>query len=158
MSYLFLKYLHLLSLVILVGTGLGSAWYKWMGDRSDDLAGIARINTLVVQADWIFTTPAIILQPLTGLGMMHVLGLPLGSSWITASLFLYGLAAACWLPVVWLQIRMRDLSRAALAANQPLPERYQYYARYWFWLGVPAFLCMVAIILLMVFKPAGGLA
>jgi uncharacterized membrane protein len=129
-----------------------------MGDRSDDLAGIARINTLVVRADWIFTTPAIILQPLTGLGMMHVLGLPLGSSWITASLFLYSLAAACWLPVVWLQIRMRDLSRTALATNQPLPERYQDYARYWFWLGVPAFLCMAAIILLMVFKPAGGLA
>ena len=155
MTYLLLKSLHMLSMVLLFGTGLGSAWYKWMSDRSGDLAGITQTNALVVRADWIFTTPTVLIQPFTGLWMLHILGLPLSSDWVIASLLLYGLAAACWLPVVWLQIRMRDLSRQALAADRPLPDRYHRYARYWFYLGVPAFLAMLGIVFLMIFKPAG---
>ncbi|WP_456446857.1 DUF2269 family protein [Thiolapillus sp.] len=157
MSYLVLKYLHLLSLVLLFGTGLGSAWYKFMADRRGDLAGLVCVNSLVVRADWLFTLPTVILQPITGLGMAHVLGLPLHSPWIIISLLLYTVAALCWLPVIWLQIRMRDLSWQSLATAQPLPERYHLYARYWFWLGVPAFGCMLLILFLMIFKPTGGL-
>ena len=157
MTYLFLKYLHLLSMVLLFGTGLGSAWYKLMADRRGDLAGMVCVNSLVVRADWMFTLPTIILQPVTGLGMALLLGLSLSSTWVVFSLLLYAVAGLCWLPVVWLQIRMRDLSRQCLAAGQPLPESYRLYARYWFWLGVPAFGCMLLILFLMIFKPAGGL-
>lgn len=153
MSFLALKYLHLLSLVLLFGTGLGSAWYKWMADRSGDLRHIARTNRHVVLADWLFTTPTILLQPITGLWMAHQLQLPWDTGWIMASLLLYGAAGACWLPVVWLQIRMKQLSAAAVMDNRVLPPLYFRLARIWFWLGVPAFISMTAIVWLMVFKP-----
>ena len=156
MLYLSLKYLHILSMVLLFGTGLGSAFYKWMADRSGNLAHIAVVNRHVVLADWIFTTPTVIFQPLSGLGMVYLLGLPLATPWITLSLGLYVFAGLCWLPVVWLQIRMRNLADAALIAQIPLPAEYWRYARVWFWLGVPAFVAMVGVVFLMVFKTSFG--
>ncbi|WP_287603872.1 DUF2269 domain-containing protein [Thiothrix sp.] len=156
MLYLSLKYLHILSMVLLFGTGLGSAFYKWMADRSGNLAHIAVVNRHVVLADWIFTTPTVIFQPLSGLGMVYLLGLPLATPWIALSLGLYVFAGLCWLPVVWLQIRMRNLADAALIAQIPLPAEYWRYARVWFWLGVPAFVAMVGVVFLMVFKTSFG--
>ena len=156
MTYLAVKYLHILSMVLLFGTGLGSAFYKWMADRSGNVAHIAVTNRHVVLADWLFTTPTVIFQPLSGLWMVYALGLPLGTPWVAWSLGLYVLAGLCWLPVVWLQIRMRELSTVAAAQQSPLPAQYWQYARLWFWLGVPAFAAMLAVVLLMVFKSALG--
>lgn len=153
MLYLSLKWLHILSATILVGVGFGTAFYKWMIDRSGDVRVIAYTSRLVVLADWLFTTPAIILQPLTGLWMLHLAGYSLSSPWIAWTLLLYALAGVCWLPVVWLQYRMRALALAALATEQALPARYWRYTRTWFWLGIPAFAAMLAIYALMVFKP-----
>ena len=152
MIYLSLKSLHLISMVLLFGTGLGSAWYKWMSDRSGNVAHIAATNRQVVLADWLFTTPTILIQPLTGVAMLIVLDIPYTTPWVMISLLLYAFAGACWLPVVWLQIRMKQLSAQANVAKTELPEQYWRYARYWFWLGVPAFVSMVLIVLLMVFK------
>lgn len=151
-TFLLLKWIHILSSVLLFGTGLGSAFYKWMADRSGNVAHIAVTNRHVVLADWLFTTPTVVIQPLTGLWMVQLLGLPLTTPWVAASLALYALAGLCWLPVVWLQIRMRALAERALAAGEPLPAAYRQYARLWFWLGVPAFAAMVGIVYLMVFK------
>lgn len=156
MTYLSLKYLHILSMVLLFGTGLGSAFYKWMADRSGNLAHIAVINRHVVLADWLFTTPTVIFQPLSGLWMVYLLSYPLTTPWIMLSFGLYALAGICWLPVVWLQIQMRKLSDQALATQSALPALYWRYAFYWFWLGVPAFIAMVLIVLLMVFKSSWG--
>jgi len=156
MTYTTLKTLHVLSMVLLFGTGLGSAFYKWMADRSRQVAPIAATNRHVVLADWLFTTPTIIIQPLTGLWMAHLAGLPWTTPWVLASLALYALAGACWLPVVWLQIRMRDLANRAEATAQPLPPAYWRLARAWFWLGVPAFVAMVAVVVLMVGKHVPG--
>lgn len=156
MMYLTLKYLHILSMVLLFGTGLGSAFYKWMADRSGNLAHIAVTNRHVVLADWLFTTPTVIFQPISGLWMVYLLSYPLTTPWIMWSLGLYLLAGACWLPVVWLQIQMRKLSEQALATATELPALYWRYTRYWFWLGVPAFIAMVLIVLLMVFKSSWG--
>ena len=156
MTYTALKTLHILSMVLLFGTGLGSAFYRWMADRSGNLAHMAVTNRHVVLADWLFTTPTVIFQPLSGLWMVHLLGLPLSTPWVAASLALYTLAGLCWLPVVWIQIRLRELSAAALADGAPLPERYWQLARWWFWLGVPAFAAMVAVVALMVFKHFPG--
>lgn len=156
MSYTTIKTLHILSMVLLFGTGLGSAFYKWMADRSGDVGHIAVTNRHVVLADWLFTTPTVLIQPLTGLWMVHLLGLPLDTPWIAASLGLYGLAGACWLPVVWLQIRMRRLSQIAAAQGQPLPPEYGRLARCWFWLGVPAFAAMLTVVALMVGKHVPG--
>lgn len=156
MTYLTLKYLHILSMVLLFGTGLGSAFYKWMADRSGNVAHIAVTNRHVVLADWLFTTPMVIFQPISGLWMVYLLGLPLATPWIAISLSLYVLAGICWLPVVWLQIRMRELAMAAFISQQDLPAQYWRYARVWFWLGVPAFAAMLAVVLLMVFKSSFG--
>jgi uncharacterized membrane protein len=152
MEYLILKWIHILSAILLFGTGLGSAFYKYFTDRSGDLHAIAVTNRLVVMADWLITTPTIIIQPITGFWMLGLLNYPAVPDWIWLSLALYLLAGACWLPVVVLQIRMRDLARRQLAAGQALGQTYWRMARAWFWLGVPAFTAMIAVVWLMVFK------
>lgn len=156
MTYSILKTLHILSMVLLFGTGLGSAFYKWMADRSGNVAHIAVTNRHVVLADWIFTAPTVIFQPLSGLWMAHLLGLPITTPWIVIALILYAIAGACWLPVVWLQIGMRNMADIANANSSELPERYWRMARCWFWLGVPAFISMVLVVALMVFKHIPG--
>ena len=152
MEYLILKWIHILSAILLFGTGLGSAFYKYFTDRSGNIHAIAVTNRLVVFADWLITTPTIIIQPITGfwlLGLFNYATIPL---WIWFSLALYLLAGACWLPVVVLQIRMREMAERQLAAGQALGQDYWRMARAWFWLGVPAFLAMVGVVWLMVFK------
>jgi uncharacterized membrane protein len=156
MIYTTLKTLHILSMVLLFGTGLGSAFYKWMADKSGNVSHIAVTNRHVVLADWLFTTPTMIFQPVSGLWMVLLAGWPLAAPWLAVSLGLYLLAGACWLPVVWLQIRMRDVAAAAVARNAPLPAAYWRMARWWFWLGVPAFTSMVLSVTLMVFKHIPG--
>jgi uncharacterized membrane protein len=156
MSYMALKYWHILSAIVLFGTGLGTAFFKWMADRSGNLQTIAVTNKHVVLADWLFTTPTVIMQPLTGIWMVNMTGWTLTTPWIAASLGLYLLAGACWLPVVWIQIQMKRLSQKAMDTNTPLTERYWRLARLWFWLGVPAFISMVIVVLLMVFKHTFG--
>lgn len=153
MIYLILKSLHLLSMVVLFGTGLGTAWYKWMADRTQNVNHITVINRQVVFADWLFTTPAVIAQPLTGALLIYYLKLPWDSTWLLIAYCLYALAGICWLPVVWLQIRMRDLSAHAEEHQQALPDLYWRYAKIWFYLGIPAFIAMVLLVMLMVFKP-----
>lgn len=150
--YTTLKTLHIFSMVLLFGTGLGSAFYKWMADRSGNVAHIAITNRHVVLADWIFTTPTVIFQPVSGIALAHIAGWPLTTPWIATSLALYALAGACWLPVVWLQIQMQGMAEDAARTQSPLPARYWHMARIWFWLGVPAFAAMVAVVTMMVFK------
>lgn len=154
MEYLTLKSVHILSAFLLFGTGLGSAFYKYFTDRGGVLQAIVETNRLVVRADWLFTTPTILIQPITGYMMLRYAHWPLDAPWLLWAIGLYILAGLCWLPVVWLQIRMRDMSRAALEQDRPLPDEYRSMARTWFWLGVPAFSAMVLTVVLMVFKPA----
>jgi uncharacterized membrane protein len=104
-------------------------------------------------ADWLFTTPAVIIQPVTGVWMAHLAGLPLEMPWLAASLDLYVLVGACWLPVVWLQLRMHTLVRDALATGNALDPRYHRFKWIWFALGWPAFIGVLGIVYLMVFKP-----
>jgi len=109
---------------------------------------------LVVLADWLFTTPSIIVQAATGIALANLLGYPLLHGWVFAALMLFFVAGICWLPVVALQIRMRDLARAAERNGQPLSEGYWVWARWWFWLGVPAFTSVMVVFWLMIDKPS----
>ena len=154
MEYLIVKWLHILSSTLLFGTGLGSAFYMFFASRTRDARAIAVVVRYVVIADWAFTTPTIILQPLTGFYLVHIAGFPLTSTWIAASVALYLLAGACWLPVVWMQMRMRDMAREAAAAGGELSVRYWSFLRWWVALGIAAFLALVAVFYLMVAKPA----
>jgi uncharacterized membrane protein len=152
-TYLILKWVHILSSVILVGTGFGSAFYLYFIHRTRNTQAIAEVSRLVVRADYWFTAPAIVIQPLTGLAMVSIAGYSLTQTWLLWTYALYALAGACWLPVVWLQIRMAAMAGATRHNNAPLPARYWEYARYWEWLGYPAFLAMFAVYGLMVLKP-----
>jgi len=153
MEYVVVKWLHILSSTLLFGTGLGSAFYMFFASRTRDAHAIAVVVRYVVIADWAFTTPTIIIQPLTGLYLVHLAGFALTSKWIVVSFALYLLAGACWLPVVWMQIRMRELARQAAAAGGQLADRYWILMRWWVALGVIAFLALVAVFYLMVAKP-----
>jgi uncharacterized membrane protein len=153
MDYLTVKWLHILSSVLLVGTGFGSAFYLFFANRIDDVAVRAAVARLVVRADWWFTTPTVIFQPLSGLWLVHLAGWPLSTPWIALSIGLYLFAGICWLPVVWLQIRMAKMARNSANAGTPLPAAYGRYARLWEGLGYPAFLAMLTVFYLMVEKP-----
>jgi uncharacterized membrane protein len=152
-TYLILKTIHIMSSVLLVGTGFGSAFYLFFTHRIGSVDSIATVGRLVVRADWWFTTPTVIIQPITGIWMAHLAGWPLDTPWILTSLGLYALAGLCWLPVVWLQIRMAHMSRQAREMGAPLPVRYRRYQRWWESLGYPAFIAMVGVFALMVLKP-----
>ena len=153
MEYVIVKWLHVLSSTILFGTGIGSAYYLLAVTLSRDAPSAYVVARHVVVADWIFTTPAIVFQPLSGYYLAHLAGFPFSSRWIAWSLILYLVATACWLPVVWLQLRMRDLAGEALARGTALPRQYWRYFRIWFALGVPAFFALVAAFYLMIAKP-----
>jgi uncharacterized membrane protein len=112
------------------------------------------VTRYVVIADWIFTTTAVIVQPLTGFWLMHLADIPLRSTWIAWSIALYLLAGACWLPVVWMQMRMREMARVAVEEGTELPPRYWRFFRVWVLLGIPAFVALVVVFYLMVAKPA----
>lgn len=152
-TYLALKTLHIVSSVLLVGTGFGTAFYMYFANRSGSLPAQAVVARLVVRADLWFTTPAVIAQPLTGWLMAREAGWALTTPWIATALALYALAGLCWLPVVWLQARMAQLAAQAHSHGQALPARYWRMARWWEALGYPAFVAMALVFGLMVFKP-----
>ena len=154
MDYLLLKYAHILGAIVLLGTGAGIAFFMLMAHRSGDpdlIAGTARI---VVIADWLFTTTAVIAQPITGFLLMLEVGASFADPWIGVSLALYVVAGVFWLPVVWIQIRMRDIAVLAASTGSELPSAYSRLFRVWFVFGFPGFGAVMAILWLMVAKPA----
>lgn len=151
--YLMCKWLHIISSVLLVGTGFGSAFYLFFTNRSGNLAAQMTVLRLVVRADWWFTTPAVVVQPLTGFAMIYLAGFSLDSLWLKLTFLLYVMIGACWIPVVWLQIQMLKIAEAAWLQSKTLPKTYWRYARIWEWLGYPAFLGSLVIYWLMVVKP-----
>jgi uncharacterized membrane protein len=152
-EYLVVKWIHILSSTLLFGTGIGSAFYMFFASLNREPRTVYFVVRYVVIADWVFTTTAVILQPVTGLWLAHLAGFPLTSHWLAWSIALYFVAGACWLPVVWMQGRMRDMARASMDAGHPLPPRYFRFFRTWVLLGIPAFLALVAVFYLMVAKP-----
>jgi uncharacterized membrane protein len=153
-EYVLVKTLHIVVSTVLFGTGIGSAFYMLLASLQRDAVVAHFVVRRVVLADWLFTTPAVILQPLTGLYLVHLAGFPLTSTWLWVSIVLYFVAGACWLPVLWLQVRMRDLAAQAARDGSALPDAYRRYFRVWFALGVPAFFALVVVFYLMVAKPA----
>ena len=154
MSYQALLLVHIISSTLLFGTGLGTAFHGWMAHRSGDLRAIAVVSRNVVLADWLFTAPSVVVQPVTGVWMARLAGIPLTTGWLAWAILLYVLVGACWLPVVWLQIRMHRLARRAEREGGGLPPLYFTYARWWFALGWPAFIMVIGVFYLMVVKPS----
>src|SRR4051812_42106294 len=124
MEYLTVKWLHVLSSTMLFGTGIGSAFYLLLATLGRDARAVAVVSRYVVITDWLFTASTAVFQPVSGIWMMHIGGMPFSTSWIAMSLVLYAFAIACWLPVVWIQLRLRDLSAHAASQGAPLSRAY----------------------------------
>ncbi len=153
-DYFILKFLHIIGSTMLIGTGAGIAFFMLMAHRTGEAATVAAVARIVVIADWLFTATAVLVQPITGALLAWETGYSLFDGWIAVSLILYFVIGAFWLPVVWMQKRMRDLARAAAAAGAPLPPTYHRLYRWWFAFGFPAFGAILAIVWLMITKPA----
>lgn len=148
-----LRWLHVIGACVLLGTGAGIAFFMVMAHRTKDARFIAQTASVVVIADWIFTASAVIVQPVTGALLAQALGWSFSEGWIVLSLALYVFTGAFWLPVVWIQHRLRDLARVAAATDTPLPDAYHKLYRIWFVCGFPAFFAVLAIIWLMLARP-----
>jgi uncharacterized membrane protein len=148
-----LRWAHVIGATVLLGTGAGIAFFMVMAHRTGDPRAIAHVASTVVVADFLFTATAIIAQPVTGVLLTRALGWPLGEGWIVLSVALYVATGVFWLPVVWMQMRMRDLARRAVRDGAPLPAAYHRLYRLWFAFGFPAFAAVLAIVWLMVSRP-----
>jgi len=150
---LILRWLHVIGACVLLGTGAGIAFFMLIAHRTGKPALIAHVAGTVVLADTVFTATAVVLQPLTGWALAHGLGWPMSEGWIALSLLLYVVVGMFWLPVIWIQIQLRDMARLADAAGQGLPQRYHRLWRIWFACGFPAFVAVMAILWLMLARP-----
>jgi uncharacterized membrane protein len=146
MTFLILKWVHILSAVFMLGAGAGSAFYLHRANREGNLHAIRFV------LDWLFTVPPIVLIPVTGMWMMHISGYVFSALWIWLSLTLFVTAGLCWIPAAILQIKMKSLADQS-HDKERLPAAYWKYERLWRILGVAAFPAMVAIFTLMIFKP-----
>jgi uncharacterized membrane protein len=151
--YFTLKYLHVLGAIIILGTGSGIAFFMLMAHRSGNAAFVARTAATVVFADILFTLTAVLLQPVTGGLLMMLSATSFTERWVLASLGLYAIAGLSWVPVVYMQMEMRDLARVAAANDAPLPPRYFILIRRWCLFGIPGFGSVMAILWLMIAKP-----
>jgi len=152
--YFLVKYLHVLGAIVILGTGSGIAFFMLMAHRSRDAAFIARTAATVVIADMVFTLSAVLLQPVTGGVLMVQSATTFAERWLVTSLGLYAVAGLFWIPVIFMQIEMRDLARTAAAQDAPLPPRYDVLFRRWFLFGIPGFGSVMLILWLMIAKPA----
>ena len=149
-----LRWAHVLGACVLIGTGAGIAFFMVMAHRTGDARLVAHAAGVVVIADWLFTASAVVAQPVTGVLLARTVGWPLSEGWIVLSLALYIIVGLFWLPVVWMQHRMRDLARAAARDGMALPGSYHRLYRAWFACGFPAFAGVLAILWLMIARPA----
>ncbi|WP_420586400.1 DUF2269 family protein [Ruegeria sp.] len=153
---LILRWFHVIGACVLLGTGAGIAFFMLIAHRTGDARFIAQTAGTVVLADMVFTATAVIAQPITGGLLAWRLGWPLTEAWLLASLILYAVAGAFWLPVVWIQMRMRALAQSAAEDGVPLPTAYHRLFRIWFACGFPAFAAVLAILWLMIARPVFG--
>jgi uncharacterized membrane protein len=154
MTWLFiLKFAHVIGAAVLLGTGAGIAFFMLLAHGSADARLIAGVARIVVIADFLFTASAVVIQPITGVALAHLAGYPLGEGWIALSILLYLVTGAFWLPVVWMQMRMRRLAETAFRNNEPLAAAYHRLFRWWFAFGFPAFAAVIAIFWLMTARP-----
>jgi uncharacterized membrane protein len=153
MLYEVLKYLHVIGASVLLGTGAGIAFFMLRAHLTGDARVIAGVARIVVAADFLFTATAVVAQPVTGVLLAREVGYSLREGWIVLSIVLYVVTGLFWLPVVWMQMRMRRLAAGAAERNDQLPPGYRRLFRWWFAFGFPAFAAVLGIFWLMITRP-----
>jgi len=156
LTYFALKFAHIIGAAVLLGTGAGIAFFMLVAHRTGNAGVVAGVARIVVIADFLFTATAVVVQPITGALLTWTVGYSLLDGWILLSIALYLLTGAFWLPVVWMQMRMRDLAVQAVREDAPLPAEYHRLFRLWFAFGFPAFAAVLAIFWLMIARPQIG--
>lgn len=151
--YASIKTLHIISSTVLFGTGLGIAFFMFRSWAANNIHEKLYAANNTVLADYCFTLPAAIVQPVSGFALIHLVGFDASAKWLSLTYFLYIIAGLCWLPVVWIQIQLKKMCREALKTGDELPARYNRLFKLWFLLGWPAFLSFIIIFYLMVTKP-----
>ncbi len=153
-SYLLLKLLHILSAVVLTGTGAGIAFFMFMASRSSNPEAIAVTAQHVVLADWLFTAPAVVIQFVTGVLLMLKLGYSFTSPWFFLVIGLFGFIGVCWLPVLVIQYKLKQLAAESLTReSSETSSEFKRLMAWWTFLGGAAFTAILVIFVLMVFKP-----
>lgn len=150
--YLLIKTIHIVSSTLLFGTGLGTFFFMIRATRSGNAEAVRVTAATVVLADWIFTSPAVVVQFVTGLMLMQILGISFFSVWFGVILALFCAVGALWLPVVWIQLQLRNMLKT-MQPGDALPSRFIKLVRVWELMGYPAFSMVVIIFALMVYKP-----
>ena len=153
MTYFIVKFLHVIGAAVLLGTGAGIAFFMLMAHLNGAVSVIAGVARIVVLADFLFTATAVVAQPVTGVLLTWNVGYALSDAWIFWSINLYLITGAFWLPVVWMQMRLRDLAAAAAASGGELPAAYHRLFWWWFAFGFPAFAAVLGIFWLMIARP-----
>jgi uncharacterized membrane protein len=148
-----LRWMHVVGACVLLGTGAGIAFFMVMAHLTGEARLVAHVAGTMVIADFLFTGTAVIAQPVTGYLLAQKIGWPLTEGWLVLSLVLYVVTGLFWLPVVWIQLRLRDLAREAAVRDMALPLAYRRLYAIWFACGFPAFTAVLAIVWLMLAKP-----
>ncbi|MEJ2443092.1 MAG: DUF2269 domain-containing protein [Exilibacterium sp.] len=151
--YTTIKTFHIISSTILFGTGIGIAFFMFRSWFTDSIQEKLYAAENTVLADYLFTFPAVIIQPVSGIALIHMAGFDWTAYWLIATYVIYIIIGLCWLPVVWIQIQLKNMCKEAFENGTDLPERYNHLFAIWFFLGWPAFLGLVAVFYLMVAKP-----
>lgn len=151
--YFFIKTLHIISSTIIFGTGIGIAFFMFRSCFTNDVHEKFYAVRNTVLADYFFTFPAVIVQPVTGIWLIWKAGYDWSSLWLVMTYIIYVIAGFCWLPVVWIQIQLKQILSECLITEEPLPARYHKLFKIWFILGWPAFISLIVVFFLMVFKP-----
>lgn len=151
--YEIVKTIHIISATVLFGTGLGIAFFFFYANRSVDIAVRFFAARTTVLMDFLFTLPAVIVQPLTGFWLIYHAGYQWTETWLVITYIIYFIAGLCWIPVVFIQIKLRAILKTCVETSAPIPSEYHRLFRLWFALGWPAFTGLVIIFFMMVVKP-----
>lgn len=152
--YFLMKTLHILSGTVLFGTGAGIAFFMLKGHLSGVPAARRFAASTTVQADFLFTLPAVVIQPMSGAWLIWKGGFDWADRWLVVTYALYLLAGVFWVPVVGIQMRMKAMLDAEATGGILDDKALSRLFRWWFALGWPAFGGLVIVFYLMVAKPS----
>ncbi len=150
-----LKLLHILSAVVMTGTGIGLAYFLFLAVLTKKQEALVAIARWVIWGDWLFTLPAIITQIISGLLLVERLGWSFASVGMHWILTLYALMLVCWLPVIVIQYKLYHISLKILTEGQDVHchPSFKRLFRLWVLLGSIAFVCVLLLFWIMIFKP-----
>ncbi len=148
-----LKWVHIVSSTLLFGAALGSSIHYWLAHTTQEVRTIASVMRTVVAMDWWVVTTTGLIQPASGILLVQANGHSFSEPWLLVTYALYTIVSLIWFYVAWLQIRCRNMARAA-STWDALPIEYHRSMQRWLWCAGTAFVLALVIFWLMVSKPA----